>query len=121
MAPQVSSELESTESMPLGPEISPRARRLRVGAWQVARDLPASFRYAFQGLVYAFASQRNFRIHVFTGVVVFVLGLLLQLNVDRLAVLVLTIIYKTSENDWKAGPPFIALDQLFALIQLVVS
>lgn len=35
------------------------------------------------------------------------------------AVLVFTIIYKTSMNDWKAGPPFIALDQLFALIQLL--
>ena len=42
-------------------------------------------------MVYAFASQRNFRIHVFTGVVVFALGLWLQLSVDRLAVLVLTV------------------------------
>ena len=44
---------------------------------------------------------------------------LLLATLFLLAVLVLTIIYKTSANDWKAGPPFIALDQLFALIQLV--
>ena len=91
MAPRVSSELEASETVPFGAGPNPRARRLRVGAWQVARDLPASFRYAFQGLVYAFASQRNFRIHVVTGSVVFALGLWLQLSVDRLAVLVLTV------------------------------
>jgi diacylglycerol kinase (ATP) len=64
-------------------------RRLR--AWQVARDLPASFRYAAQGLGYAFVSQRNFRINLATGLVVFGLALWLQLSVDRLAVLVLTV------------------------------
>ena len=46
----------------------------RLGAWQVAGDLPASFRYAAQGLGYAFRSQRNFRIHVGTGAVTLALG-----------------------------------------------
>jgi diacylglycerol kinase (ATP) len=68
-----------------------KGRRLRAGAWKVAGDLPASFRYAAQGLAYAIASQRNFRIHVITGAVVFALGLWLQLSLDRLAVLVLTV------------------------------
>ena len=68
-----------------------RGRRLRVGAWKVAGDLPASFRYAAQGLAYGFASQRNFRIHVFTGLVVFGLGLWLGLSAERLALLVLTV------------------------------
>ena len=40
-------------------------------SWKIAGDLPASFRYAAQGLGYAFASQRNFRIHVVIGLVVF--------------------------------------------------
>lgn len=75
----------------LGEEVSRRGRRLRVGAWKVAGDLPASFRYAAQGLAYGFASQRNFRIHVCTGALVFGLGLWLQLSPDRLAVLVLTV------------------------------
>jgi diacylglycerol kinase (ATP) len=78
---------------PLRPivDVHRRGRRLRVGAWRVAGDLPASFRYAAQGLAYSFASQRNFRIHVVTGAIVFGLGLWLQLSVDRLAVLVLTV------------------------------
>lgn len=91
MAPLVTSELDSSDSTPVGFPVDGRARRLRVGAWQVARDLPASFRYAAQGLVYAFASQRNFRIHVVIGLVVFGLGALLQLDLIRMAVLVLTV------------------------------
>ena len=63
----------------------------RLGAWTVAGDLPSSFRYAAQGLVYSFRSQRNFRIHVVTGAVVFGLGLGLQLPTAQLAVLVLTV------------------------------
>ena len=60
-------------------------------SWKIAGDLPASFRYAAQGLGYAFASQRNFRIHVVIGFVVFGLGALLQLDLIRMAVLVLTV------------------------------
>jgi diacylglycerol kinase (ATP) len=57
----------------------------------VAGDLPASFRYAAQGLVYGFTSQRNFRIHVVSGFLALSLGLWLGLSLDRLAVLVLTV------------------------------
>jgi diacylglycerol kinase (ATP) len=64
---------------------------MRVGAWKIAGDLPSSFRYAAQGLAYGFASQRNFRIHVGMGLVVFCLGLWLGLSPDRMAVLVLTV------------------------------
>jgi diacylglycerol kinase (ATP) len=81
------------DSPPVRPivDVHRRGRRMRVGAWRVAGDLPASFRYAAQGLAYSFASQRNFRIHVITGAIVFGLGLWLRLTVDRLAVLVLTV------------------------------
>ena len=68
-----------------------RDRRLRASSWKVAGDLPASFRYAAQGLAYGFTSQRNFRIHVITGAGVFGLGLWLQLPTYQLAVLVLTV------------------------------
>ena len=67
------------------------SRRVRAGSWTMAGNLPASFRYAAQGLAYGFSSQRNFRIHVVTGLLVFLLGLWLQLSPDRLAVLVLTV------------------------------
>ena len=60
-------------------------------AWRVAGNLPASFRYAMQGLAYAFFSQRNFRIHIALGLVAFSLGVWLQLNLNHLAVLVLTV------------------------------
>ena len=69
----------------------------RLGAWQVASDLPASFRYAAQGLIYGFRSQRNFRIHVVTGACVFGLGLWLQLPLPQLAVLVLELINTATE------------------------
>jgi diacylglycerol kinase (ATP) len=73
-------------------QVAPRRRRgRRLGAWMVAGDLPSSFRYAAKGLIYSFSSQRNFRIHVITGAVVFGLGLWLGLSIDRLAVLVLTV------------------------------
>ena len=87
----MTSELEATDPSPIDLSANRRLRRLRVGAWQVARDLPASFRYAAQGLGYSLLTQRNFRIHVTTGVLVFGLALWLQFSLDRLAVLVLTV------------------------------
>lgn len=75
----------------MAPMLRRRGRTARLGAWAVASDLPASFRYAAQGLVYGFRSQRNFRIHVVTGALVFGLGLWLQLPAPQLAVLVLTV------------------------------
>ncbi|MFL0792499.1 MAG: diacylglycerol kinase family protein, partial [Prochlorococcus sp.] len=50
-------------------------RAARRGAWRIAGDLPSSFRYAAQGLGYGFISQRNFRIHLCIGIIVFGLGL----------------------------------------------
>ena len=99
MLQRVTSEFEPSDTSRgslRDPEVPPldglrRGRLLRASAWQVARDLPASFRYAAQGLVYAFGSQRNFRIHVFTGAAVLALALWLQLSLLQLAVLVLTI------------------------------
>ena len=68
--------------------ISAAARRR---SWRIAGDLPASFRYAAQGLGYATVSQRNFRIHLATAAVVFGLATVLQLDLTRMAVLVLTV------------------------------
>jgi diacylglycerol kinase (ATP) len=77
--------------------VEPPAKVRRLGAWTVAGDLPSSFRYAAQGLIYSFRSQRNFRIHVVTGAVVFALGLWLQLPLEQLAVLVLELINTATE------------------------
>ena len=63
----------------------------RRGSWSLAKDLPSSFKYALKGLVYAFFSQRNFRIHIFIGLVVIVLSIWLQLSSSNCAILFLTI------------------------------
>ncbi|HBP53722.1 MAG TPA: diacylglycerol kinase [Synechococcus sp. UBA8638] len=68
-----------------------RGRGTRVGAYKVARDLPASLRYAAQGLGYALASQRNFRLQVLLGSLALILGLWLPLEPLELGVLVLTV------------------------------
>jgi diacylglycerol kinase (ATP) len=57
----------------------------------VAPGLIQSLQYAVQGLRYGFSSQRNFRIHVVTGLVTLVLGIALGLGPERLSVLVLTV------------------------------
>jgi len=87
--PRTEADSKALASLPAA--AAGRGRSHRLGAWTVAGDLPASFRYAAQGLVYGFTSQRNFRIHVFTGLLVFLLGLGLGLPPEQLAVLVLTV------------------------------
>ena len=63
----------------------------RRNSWQIAKDLPTSFRFAFQGLTYAFLTQRNFRVHVFLGTIAFGLGFWLSLSTAHLAILAITI------------------------------
>ena len=65
--------------------------RYRRGSLSVAKDLPSSFKYAVKGLAYAVFTQRNFRIHVFIGLFVFVLSIWLQLSLVNCAILFLTI------------------------------
>ncbi len=81
-------DLISEEASSLSPQVQKAARR---GSWKIAGDLPASFRYAAQGIAYSFNSQRNFRIHVVIGIIVFGLAIWLQLTLTALAVLVLTV------------------------------
>jgi diacylglycerol kinase (ATP) len=59
----------------------------RTLAWNVAPDLFASFRYAWQGLVYATRTQRNFRIHLGVAVTVWTICFLLSLSFLETAVL----------------------------------
>ena len=77
--------------LPVENELKPVKLAARRRSWRIAGDLPASFRYAAQGLGYAFSSQRNFRIHVVIGAVVFGMAVVLQLDLIRMAVLALTV------------------------------
>ncbi len=61
------------------------------GSWTVAKDLPSSFKYAAKGIIYAFSSQRNFRIHIFLGLLVIILSIWLNLSFSSFAILFLTI------------------------------
>tara|TARA_Y100001968_G_scaffold51762_1_gene42724 strand:+ start:35323 stop:35781 length:459 start_codon:yes stop_codon:yes gene_type:complete len=63
----------------------------RRGSWRIAKDLPTSFYYAFQGISYGFLSQRNFRFQVFVGAIVLLMGMLLELNAIKMAMIILTI------------------------------
>lgn len=83
-------------SMPSGPpnphhKPSSPKRYDRQLSWQVAISLFASFRYASQGIAYAFATQRNFRIHLVIGTLAIALSVVLQLEVVKVAVIALTI------------------------------
>ncbi len=68
-------------------ELSPVARSL---SWQVAGNLFVSFKYAWQGVSYAFRTQRNFRIHVMVGSLAVSLAIALSLPPVELAVIMLT-------------------------------
>jgi diacylglycerol kinase (ATP) len=60
-------------------------------AWQVAPSLLKSFKYAWMGITYAFATQRNFRIHVGVGSAAIALGFVLHATMVEIAVIELTI------------------------------
>ncbi|MEL6384231.1 MAG: diacylglycerol kinase family protein [Cyanobacteria bacterium J06626_18] len=81
-APNPSSLPSTSEVTTVAPE--------REYAWQVAHNLGASFRYASQGITYAFRTQRNFRIHVLATIAVISVGFALQLPAVHIAVLGLT-------------------------------
>ena len=67
--------------------LSPVARSL---SWRVATNLLVSFNYAWQGVSYAFRTQRNFRIHVVVGSLAVSLAIALSLTPVELSVIVLT-------------------------------
>ena len=68
-----------------------REKITRGGSWVIAKDLPSSFKYAAQGLGYAFLSQRNFRIHVVIGLLISIFAVWLGLPMHDMAILVITI------------------------------
>jgi len=49
-----------------------------------------SFRYAFAGIWHTLKTQRNAQIHVSIAIVIFILGLFLNLNLTEWAILALT-------------------------------
>ncbi|MDX2257001.1 MAG: diacylglycerol kinase family protein [Pseudanabaenaceae cyanobacterium bins.39] len=60
-------------------------------SFQIASNLLLSFKYAGQGVIYAFRTQRNFRIHLAMGAIALSLGIYLQLSAISFAIISLTI------------------------------
>lgn len=59
-------------------------------AWKVANSLGSSFKYAWQGVRYAFMTQRNFRIHTLMTTVALGLGFYLRATTVEMALICLT-------------------------------
>lgn len=62
----------------------------RALAWCVAKNLFASFKYAWAGISYTFTTQRNFRIHTVVAVLVVSLGVYLGITAVKMAIVTLT-------------------------------
>jgi diacylglycerol kinase (ATP) len=60
-------------------------------SWKIASSLATSFKYAWAGITYAFATQRNFRIHTAIGSLAIGLGIFLQLKPVEISVIGVTI------------------------------
>ncbi len=74
------------------PEITePQSKFDRQLAWQIAPNLFLSFKYAWAGVLYAFVTQRNFRIHTIIGSLAISLGIFLRIPAVQLAIITLTI------------------------------
>jgi len=72
---------ESTKALKYNRELS----------WKIASSLATSFIYAWDGLTYAFETQRNFRIHTVIGTLAIGLGLFLHLKPVEISVVGVTI------------------------------
>ncbi|MGI0480046.1 diacylglycerol kinase family protein [Geminocystis sp. CENA526] len=59
-------------------------------SWKVATNLLSSFKYAWQGVKYAFVTQRNFRIHVLMTSIALSLGFYLHVSTVEMAIISLT-------------------------------
>lgn len=60
-------------------------------SWTIASNLLVSFKYAWAGIIYAFRTQRNFRIHTIIGTLAIGLGVFLNLPKVEVAIIGLTI------------------------------
>ena len=85
--------------MPMSQQISspPETNRLdtvvskqRDLSWAVASNLFVSFKYAWAGIIYAFQTQRNFRIHVSVCALAIGLSVFLHLQAVEVAVIAVT-------------------------------
>ena len=80
----------STITPPTTESSTANRKIIRNLAWQVAPNLFLSFKYAWAGVLYAFATQRNFRIHTFVGIFAVSMGAFLEIEAVEMAVVAVT-------------------------------
>ncbi|NJN23814.1 MAG: diacylglycerol kinase family protein [Acaryochloridaceae cyanobacterium RL_2_7] len=74
---------------PSAPTVHRTLKTRRPSSYKVAQNLFVSFKYAGAGLVYAFSTQRNFKIHTAMGSIALCLGLILKLSPVELSIIAL--------------------------------
>jgi diacylglycerol kinase (ATP) len=79
----------TTEPLPVDAQL-PVAPSSRILSWRVASSLLTSFGYAWAGVVYAFQTQRNFRIHIVVGSLAIALAIFLRLTTVEISLITLT-------------------------------
>jgi diacylglycerol kinase (ATP) len=95
--PSISSKIAQFLPMPQdssSPTVNESKKALKYNrdlSWKIASSLATSFRYAWDGLTYAFETQRNFRIHTVIGTLAIGLGLFLHLKPVEISVVGVTI------------------------------
>lgn len=57
------------------------------------REHHISFKHAWEGLVWAFTTQPNFKVHILLSIFVLILGLIFQITYTEMTILVLTIVF----------------------------
>lgn len=83
----LSQQMTKTDNL----ETSEQNAAQRNDSFQIATNLLLSFKYAGQGVSYAFRTQRNFRIHLIIGVAALSLSLYFQLSAVECSIISLTI------------------------------
>jgi diacylglycerol kinase (ATP) len=83
MSQKISSPLTSNHA----PKIVNQEREF---SWQIATNILVSFKYAWEGISYAFQTQRNFRIHLGACALAITLSIFLQLQAVEIAIITIT-------------------------------
>lgn len=64
-----------------------------IGSMSLIRHHHISFKNAFNGIIWAFTTQPNFRIHLLLSISSILLGILLQISYLEMTVIILTIVF----------------------------
>jgi diacylglycerol kinase (ATP) len=83
MSPKISSS-------PTNNSLTTLVSKDRELSWQIASNLFVSFKYAWAGIIYAFQTQRNFRIHVAVCALAISLSVFLHLETVEISIIAIT-------------------------------